>query len=227
MAAYEESWLHFNGGTAAILGRPETYERPMGWPNPTPYMESEALLSLSLVGLISALLEELIGHPMGLRLPPTGWKSSRRDWHLDQRLNIPQVAGFYAAVWIALDDIHPDSGPFEYLPGSHKWYPPISQRKMREVLGEHGTEEDRPWHSEQILSPVIEQDLANRHVRPDAFVARRAGVLVWHSKLRHRGSIPRNDSLERRALIAHFSAIHRKPNMPAAVQHQGGWYFLL
>lgn len=27
--------------------------------------------------------------------------------------------GFICGVWIVLEDIHPDSGPFEYFPGSH------------------------------------------------------------------------------------------------------------
>jgi hypothetical protein len=31
--------------------------------------------------------------------------------------------------------------------------------------------------------------------------------------------------MERRALIAHYSGINHRQDMPAARQHGGGWYF--
>ncbi|MBL9007487.1 MAG: phytanoyl-CoA dioxygenase family protein [Myxococcales bacterium] len=38
----------------------------------------------------------------------------------------PLVAASGIALWFAFDTIHPDSGPFEYVPGSHRW--PIMRR---------------------------------------------------------------------------------------------------
>lgn len=197
-----------------------------GWPHATPYMDNPALLNLCCQPTLAAALEHLTGEPMAVHLNLTGWQSTRRNWHFDQYLNEPYVGGFYAAVWIALDDIHPDAGPFEYVPGSHRWWPPISQAKMRAALGADGTGPDWPTHSERILTPLFEAELARRDITPTPFLGKRGDVLIWHSRLLHRGSIPNDPTLERRGLIAHFSGINHRPDFPAARQHPaGGWYF--
>ena len=37
-----------------------------------------------------------------------------------------EVNGWYLAVWMALDDIGPETGPFQFIPGSHRW--PVLRR---------------------------------------------------------------------------------------------------
>lgn len=228
LTAYEDEWLAANGGAGAVLGDIGTYRSPGGWPHATPYMDHSALRRLVCCAPLAAALQEIIGEPMGVHLNLTGWVSTRRNWHFDQYLNEPYVGGFYAAVWIALEDIEADAGPFEYVPGSHTWWKPISQSKMRLALGRDGTGPDWPTHSERILTPLFEDELQQRNVTPHRFLATRGDVLIWHGRLLHRGSIPANPKLERRALIAHFSGIGHRPDMPRAVQHdEGGWYFPL
>jgi ectoine hydroxylase-related dioxygenase (phytanoyl-CoA dioxygenase family) len=191
-------------------------------------MHHPELLELCCHPALAAALQELTGEPMAVHLNLTGWRSTRRRWHFDQYLNEPYVGAYYAAAWIALDNIHPDAGPFEYVPGSHRWWPPISQHKMRAALGNDGTGPDWPTHSERILTPLFEAELAARGITPQPFLANRGDVLIWHSRLLHQGSIPRNPHMERRGLIAHFSGIHHRPDMPPAVQHpNGGRYFPL
>lgn len=216
MLAYEDTWRHWNG------------DRPGGWDYATPYMDHPALMAVCCQPLLADALRHLTGEPMGVHLNLTGWTSTRRDWHFDQYLNEPYVGGFYAAVWIVLDAISPHAGPFEYVPRSHTWWPPISQAKMREALGSDGRGPDWPTKSERILSPLFEHELRRRKITPSQFLGKRGDVLVWHSRLLHRGSVPKNPQLERRGLIAHFSGIFHRPDMPAAVRHPlGGWYFPL
>jgi len=228
MDRYEGAWLHAHGGPAPISGKPSTYASPMGWSHATPYMDCAQLLDVCCDGAIAATLTELIGEPAGVHLNLTGWQSTRRNWHFDQYLNEPYVGAFYVAVWIALDDIDVDAGPFEYVSGSHHWWSPISQAKMRRTLGTDGEGPDWPTHSERILTPLFERELAERDVTSKIHLPRRGDVLFWHSRLLHRGSIPRDESLERRALIAHYSGIHHRPDMPPAIEHPaGGWFFPL
>jgi hypothetical protein len=216
MAAYEDEWLAHNA------------DSPGGWDYATPYMEHPALRALCCDMRLAIVLSELLGEPAGVHLNLTGWRSTRRDWHFDQYLNEPYVGGFYVAMWLALDDIHPDSGPFEYVPRSHHWYPPISQAKMRYALGPDGAGPDWPTKSERILTPLFESELALRDITPHRFLAMRGDVLLWHGRLLHRGSPPVDPEMERRGLIAHFSGIHHRPDMPAATQHErGGWFFPL
>lgn len=227
MAAYEKEWLGRNGGPGSRLGDPSTYETPMGWQHATPYMDNDALRALACCKQIAEIGEELISEPIGLHLNLTGWKSTRRNWHFDQYLNESYVGGFYVAVWIALDTINPDAGPFEYVPGSHKWWPPISQSKMRQALGRDGQGPAWPTHSERILTPIFEEELS-RVGGAVPFLGERGDVLFWHSRLLHRGSTPNNPDLERRSLISHYSGVNHRPDMPQAVKHAGGgWFFPL
>ena len=67
---------------------------------------------------------------MCLSLALTGWVSTERNWHQDDYLNPPDVDAWYVAAWLALDDIPSGSGPFQYVPGSHRW-PAIRGDKVR------------------------------------------------------------------------------------------------
>lgn len=228
MQAYEEEWMSSNGGDSAVLGDLSTYTSPGGWNYATPYMGHPALRAICCSKELADVMEELISEPAGVHLNLTGWRSTRRNWHFDQYLNEPYVGAFYVAVWIALDDVHVDSGPFEYVSGSHKWWSPISQMKMRTALGKDGTGPDWPTHSEKILTPIFEEEIEKKNLKPEPFLATRGDVLFWHGRLLHRGSIPNDGTLERRALIAHFSGVNHRPDMPPAVQHErGGWFFPL
>lgn len=228
MAEYERAWMTFNGGPGAVLGEPESYEYPMGWSHPTPYMRNLPLRQLATCPEISSMLAHLIGEPCGLHLCLTGWQSTRRDWHFDQYLNPPHVGAFYLAAWIALDDIGPDSGPFEYIPGSHRWWPPISQAKMRAALGEDGQGSDWPTKSERILSPLFENLIRDSEVQVEQFLPSRGDVLFWHSRLLHRGSIPVDPAMERRAVICHYSGVNHRSDMPHRREEPGfGPYFWL
>jgi ectoine hydroxylase-related dioxygenase (phytanoyl-CoA dioxygenase family) len=227
LSAYEDEWMAANGGKTAKIGDPSTYDSPMGWQYATPYMDFPRLRALCCAPEIASVLEELIGEPAGVHLNLTGWQSTRRNWHFDQYLNEPYVGAFYVAIWIALDDISADSGPFEYIPSSHQWWPPISQAKMRAALGADGDGHDWPTHSERILTPIFEEAIKSRQLKTSTFLAKRGDVLFWHSRLLHRGSIPNDSTLERRALIAHYSGVNHRPDMPEAVQQDGGWFFPL
>lgn len=224
MLDYEREWLRCNGGPDAVLGDKSTYASPGGWDYATPYMDHPALLALACSPRLAEALEELTGEPMGVHLNLTCWMSTTRRWHQDEFLNEPYVGGFYAAVWLALDDVHPDSGPFEFIAGSHRDLPPLSQRKVRTALGGDGDRPDWPTQSERVVTPLYEEWIAGRKI--NQFIARRGESLIWHSCLLHQGSIPKDPSLERRGVILHFSGIHHRPDFPPAVEHHlGGHYF--
>lgn len=230
IAAYEAEWLAVNGGPDAVLGDITTYCRPTGWPGACPYRQYRALRDICCNLDLAAVLEELTGEPMGVHLNLTGWVSTRRNWHRDQYLNEPYVGGFYAAVWIALDDIRLDAGPFEWVPGSHLG-PPISQAKIRSALGADGVGPSWPTHSERLLTPLFVKQINFTadcpRVTNNVGMAR-GDVLIWHSRLLHRGTVPTNPFAERRALICHYSGIDHRPDMPPAVQTPaGGWQFPL
>ncbi len=198
-----------------------------GWGIGTPYLTSPALRDLALHHPLMDVLENLIGEPMGLHLNLTWWRSTERGWHQDDYLNPPTVNGWYAAVWMALADIHPDSGPFEFIRGSHRW-PLLRRNLVLDALGEDGSDPDWPWRSEALLDPLFEAKIEEEgHVR-ERFLAKRGDVLIWHARLLHRGSRPHVPGMERRSLISHYSGVNHRPDMPEVALHRGvGRYFVL
>ena len=49
----------------------------------------------------------------------TFYAGSEQAMHQDFAFVPAQVASQLTATWVALEDIHPDSGPLAYIPGSH------------------------------------------------------------------------------------------------------------
>jgi len=199
---YAEAWLKDNT------------DRPLGWPFDVPYMYIPSLMDMLAYEPLHRAMDELIGEPMGTHLNLTGWRSTQRNWHQDGYLNPDHVHDFYCAVWIAIDDIHPDAGPFEYVRGSHT-FPVITNGKMLAALKpEQRTDPNWPKYSEEILTPIFEQLIVDAELNIESFTAQKGDVLIWHSRLMHRGSTPNNPDLERRGCIAHYSGINHRPDMP-------------
>ena len=212
MTAYEEEWIRTHGDS-----------NPGGWPEPIAYMRHKPLADLFSYEPLHVEMEKLIQEPVGLHLCLTGWRSTTRDWHQDAYLNPVHVGDSYLAAWIALSDIHPDSGPFQYFPGSHRW-PQVTQEQIKPYVDL--TDKHWPTHSEKVLTPAFEAEIARRGVEPVTYLPKRGDVLLWHSRLLHRGSKPNVPGMERRAVIGHLSGVFHRPDMPSpAVRHNGGWIF--
>ncbi len=223
MHAYAAEWRARNGFRGIDGAGVLAADSPGGWADCTPYMRHPALAALVCDPAIAAILESLIGEPAGVHLNLSGWVSTQRDWHIDSYLNPPHVGDAYAAVWIALGDITPESGPFQYVPGSHRW-PVVTQAK----IGAHVDLADPAWptRSEAVLTPIYEAEIAARGAEVVTYLPRRGDVLVWNGRLVHRGSKARVAGAYRPALIAHYSGIHHRGDMPPARRHPaGGWYF--
>lgn len=208
-------------------------EKADGWEYmTTPYMVVPELKDLCCYGPLQEMLTRLIGEPMGLHLNLCGWVSTERDWHQDIYLNPPEVKGHYLAVWVALDDIHPDSGPFEYVPGSHRWGYLSREKTLQALLDKgyctQGEIENGSWprHSEKLLTPILEQELAERGAKVEKFIANKGDVLIWHGQLMHRGSTPNVRGMIRKAVISHYSGINHRPDMPRPVNYNyNSWFF--
>lgn len=213
MQAYEECWLANNA------------TRPGGWPDCTPYRRHPEVMNILTYKRMADTMEELIGEPAGVHLNLTGWITTRRNWHQDTYLNPHHVGDYYAAVWIALETIHPDSGPFQFVRGSHKWFV-LTREKILSALSPQERDHRWPKYSERVLTPLFEEEIEKRNAEVITYLPERGDVLFWHGRLLHRGSVPNDPGMERRSLIAHYSGINHRQDMPRAIQHNGaGWYF--
>lgn len=191
----------------------------------TGYLDSPTMRDLALHPPLLSLLSSLLGGEVGLTLSLSGWISTEREWHQDGYLNPPEIAGHYIAVWFALGDIHPDCGPFGYVPGSHRW-PAMSGEKVRALLTpEEAADPLWPKHADRFTTPMIEAEIAARDAQPQVFLGHKGDVLIWHSRLVHCGMKPNIPGMERRGLIAHYSVIKHRTDMPWWARHEGGGAF--
>ena len=232
--AYEEEWAEANGlqgiewlpehTTVDGVGLGRIAARNVGGYYETAYMRYPAMMAMCTHRPLAIALEQLMGEPAGVHLNLSGWVSTKRDFHQDGYLNPAHVGDFYAAVWIALGDIHPDSGPFQYVPGSHMWHTLTQEKVLRYV---DGSNPEWPAHTETILTPLVLAEIKRREAEVVTYLPKRGDVLIWHPRLYHRGTVPNLPGAYRPALIAHYSGRNHRMDMPAAVQHpeHGGWYF--
>ena len=198
---------------------------PGGWRHPTPYMEHKEILDICLYPPLAKIMSELIGHPMGLHLNLTGYVSTERRWHQDDYLNPTHVNGNYMSVWMALDDIDPSSGPFQYVRGSHTW-PRMTREAIfnnapKDMLDEHRW----PSLTQDLVGDACEQEINQRNAQVTSYLPKKGDVLLWHARLMHQGSKPSVPGTPRLALIAHYSSIQHRPDMPPPVPYSGGYYF--
>lgn len=221
MNAYEECWIRENG---ELVDGELVMRHPGGWPDCTPYRRFPELMNILMYKKINDTMEQLLGEPAGVHLNLTGWVSTTRNWHQDTYLNPPHVGDYYVAVWIALENIHPDSGPFQMIPGSHRW-PTVTQEKILASLSPQERNHMWPTYSERILTPLFTEEVEKRNAEVVTYLPKRGDVLFWHGRLLHRGSIANKPELPRKALIAHYSGINHRQDMPTAQKHDGGWYF--
>ncbi len=176
------------------------------------------------------LIRHLFGEDLGLHLILSAFRSSERGWHQDDYLNPEEMSGFYCAAWIALDDIDPDSGPYEFIPGSHRWGW-VRRELVRGYLDDEARQygltihNGRHWaiNAELFVNPAYAEKIAREGLPSRQFLAKKGDVLLWHPNLVHRGMAPKNRNIDRAAIIPHYSSIMRRRDLGTDIRNWRGW----
>jgi ectoine hydroxylase len=109
--------------------------------------------------------------------------------------------GYLIAIWVALEDVHSDSGPLFYYPGSHKLpYLLNNDWNANNSLLSLG-KNDYPDY-EDMVEELLEK---NRFARKE-LIAKKGDVLIWHANLIHGGAPIRNKALTRKSMVVHYYA---------------------
>jgi hypothetical protein len=111
--------------------------------------------------------------------------------------------GFMCGVWFALEDIHPDSGPLVYYPGSHR-LPYLSA----ESLGLTPEQVASEPHPQKFFEPHWRTLVQELGVQPSTFLPRKGQALVWHANLLHGGRPVADRSTSRWSQVVHYLFDH-------------------
>ncbi|MCU1340166.1 MAG: hypothetical protein JWO19_5747 [Bryobacterales bacterium] len=125
---------------------------------------------------------------------------SQQDAHQDTVHLTPFPAGYMCGVWVAIDDVRPDSGELEVYVGSH--------RLPRVYMKDAGCPKvDGDWTQLGKLVVPRWREMANQHGFERILYRPKAGsVLIWHENLMHGGTVRKDPSLSRRSIVSHVFA---------------------
>lgn len=125
---------------------------------------------------------------------------SQQDLHQDTIHLTPFPAGYMCGVWVALEDVQPDSGELEIVPGSHR----LPRVYMAETgCDKKGFAAGEKREFEEKVVPVWDRLAKEHDLERVPYRPKRGTVLVWHENLMHGGSIRRDPTLSRRSLVTH------------------------
>ena len=139
---------------------------------------------------------------------------SRQELHQDTCVFHVHPINYLIGVWLACEDIHPDSGPLVYYPGSHKepLYPKFDnypQTNLR-TCAPSETTAYYDWLKKR-----------SKNYKKDQFIARKGDILLWHGQLIHGGDAVVNPSLTRKSYVCHYIPAER--NMHHQVTGPFNW----
>src|SRR5271169_82628 len=124
---------------------------------------------------------------------------SEQRQHQDTIHLTPYPGGFMCGVWIALQDVVPDSGELVVYPGSH-----LAPRLRACELGL--AKVDKDYSSYVVFDDAIQALIREYGYEPAVYRPKAGEILVWHENLIHGGS-PRGDrNLTRHSIVSHYFA---------------------
>ena len=162
------------------------------------------------------LLSFILGREVSLFQTIDFFVGSEQSAHSDSFHMTTEPMGYLIAIWVALEDVDPESGPVYYYPGSHK-LPYV----MTEDLG--GAEGEVAGGKEARYAERIRSLIADRDLEPVEFTAKAGDVLIWHANLLHGGRGIAREGATRKSLVAHYFAsgvlcYHEVTERPALVR---------
>jgi Phytanoyl-CoA dioxygenase (PhyH) len=201
----DEVWAAYESAIAdgVITLQPESAGPGDPWPGRflDPHLKVPALCRIlrhpSLLRCVELLMERTPAPFQTI----TSHKGSQQREHSDSIHMTTYPIGYLSACWVAFEDIHPDSGPLVYYPGSHR-LPYIFSRDVGIHEEDYRTSGSAAYHAK--YEPRIQEILAQNQIQPSYFHARKGDVLFWHANLLHGGSPRRNLQYSRRAIVNHY-----------------------
>ena len=127
----------------------------------------------------------------------TFMRGTEQSQHADYAYVPAHIPSQLAASWIALEDIHADAGPLQYIPGSH------TGRKFQWGDGIFRTNSSTATDDE--FSAYLEEQGRLNGTGKESIWPKKGDVFIWHGALSHGGSPIANPEITRKSYVTHYS----------------------
>jgi phytanoyl-CoA hydroxylase len=178
------------------------------------YLEFSYVRDLALNDRITSTLNQLIGEKPCICNSLIFERGSQQDLHVDTYYMPPSPGGKLIVTSICLEDVHPDAGPVQYIPGSHL----LPQYRNPEG-GRHVRSTDDQLEADAMMA----EKLSNFGRQSETFLGKAGDVLIWHEELAHGGTPIHDMSLTRKSLVTHYWSQSSVAEELRA-NHKGGSY---
>jgi phytanoyl-CoA hydroxylase len=176
---------------------------------------SRAAALLSMTREVAVFLRHVFRSPAVVMQSLTFWKGSQQPIHIDYPyVRCQNILAHLAASWIPLEDIHPDSGPLAYYPGSHR----IDVSGFFDWGGGSILYEPDSVRTPVQFAAFLAEQMRRSSVEPKVFCPKKGDVLIWHANLAHEGTPIRDPSRTRKSYVTHYTSLaaypteHMKPD---------------
>lgn len=177
---------------------------------------SRAACQLSLSNAVMVFLRHVFLSPPCALQSLTFYRGSQQPAHIDYPyVRCQTKLAQLAASWIPLEDIHPDSGPLAYYPGSH--HPRVSgyfDWGQGSVVMEPDSSRTPTEFAEYLWGRVRETN-----TQPEIFLPKKGDALIWHGNLIHEGTAIKDVKLTRKSYVTHYTGLD---SYPSAHKRQDG-----
>lgn len=150
-------------------------------------------------------------------------RGSQQPAHLDYPyVCVQQHIAHLAASWVALEDVHEDSGPLAYYCGSQM---PEKLPFFDWGTGSITYDESAPQRpgdfSNYLYGEIKRLDIPSR-----VFLPRKGDMLIWHAYLAHEGTAIKDPSRTRKSLVTHYTSRNSHPPLHkyARADQKGQFY---
>jgi ectoine hydroxylase-related dioxygenase (phytanoyl-CoA dioxygenase family) len=128
-------------------------------------------------------------------------KGSGQRAHSDSIHMTTYPLGYLIAVWVALEDIDPESGPLFYYPGSHQ-LPYLLNNDFGNISNAWMLGKKKYSDYEDVIEDLINKKM----MQPKVFLPKKGDILVWHANLLHGGLPIKNSARTRKSMVIHYYA---------------------
>jgi len=179
----------------------ENADNPSGWSNiggsAAAYLEYSEILDILCDPSIANAFD-VAEKSVALHADITYSVTTELEWHQDNCMPNEIAGSNYMGVWVALENVDEDAGPFEFVPGSHNWDMDYNLLHETAVKGR-----EHPDLNDQRIKYYQDQ-INTRSAKVEKLLIEKGDAFIWHGRLMHRGSPAVDRSKTRMSLIGHY-----------------------